>query len=182
MTDWIQEVKTNENEALKKIYTLCRQDCILWLQKEFNCSADDAIDIFQVSMMIFYDNVVSGKLIQLTSDLLTYINGIAKNKAMELYRSRKNLVSSDALKDMVVHFVSEESESNEDQIILASQSLDELGDPCKTLLIHYYYYDKSMDEITKIMQYKNADTTKNQKYKCLKRLQNIYFSHTSKSL
>ena len=48
--------------------------------------------------------------------------------------------------------------------------------------LQYYIHDKRMDEITAMMGYKNADTTKNQKYKCLKRLQHIYFGHIQKSL
>ena len=182
MSDWIQKIKTNENEALKEIYLLCREDCLVWLQKDFNCSLDDALDVFQMSVMILYDNVISGKLQHLTSHVKTYIFGVARNKALELQRSHKSIVSDDILNSIAGYITSEDSETSEAQIILASQSLDELGDPCKTVLIQYYYHDKSMEEITTLMSYKNSDTTKNQKYKCLKRLQNIYFSHTSKSL
>ncbi len=180
--DWILKIKTNENEALKEIYELCRKDCLTLLKKDFSCSSDDALDIFQVSVMILYDNVVTGKLQHLTSNIKTYLIGIARHKAMELYRSRKNIVSDDVLNLVAGYLTSEEPDSIEEQIFMASRSLDELGDPCKTVLIQYYYHEKSMDEITTMMSYKNSDTTKNQKYKCLKRLQNIYFSHSSKSL
>lgn len=182
MADWIQKIKTNENEALKEIYLLCRQDCLTWLKKEFNCSQDDALDIFQISVMILYDNVITGKLQQLTSNIKTYLTGIARNKALELCRTRKNIVSDDVLNQLISYITEDDTENLGEKVLLASRSLDELGDPCKTVLVQYYYYDKSMDDITTIMNYKNSDTTKNQKYKCLKRLQSIYFSHSSKSL
>ncbi len=182
VADWILKIKTNENEALKEIYMLCRKDCLTWLQKEYMCTEEDALDIFQMTMMILFDNVITGKLTSLSSNIKTYVFGIARNKALELHRSRKNIVSDDFISMVVSYVMDENDDVTEDQLSKVCHSLDELGDPCKTVLIQYYYHDKSMDEITTLMSYKNADTTKNQKYKCLKRLQNIYFSHTSKSL
>ncbi|MBK8624153.1 MAG: sigma-70 family RNA polymerase sigma factor [Saprospiraceae bacterium] len=182
MIDWIQKIKTNENEAIKEIYMLCKSECLQWLQKEYNCTKDDAMDIFQLSIMILYDNIKTQKLKILTSNLKTYVFGIARNKALELHRSRQIPVTDDYLSFVASYVIDEDNNVNEDQINMVCQSLDELGDPCKTVLVQYYYHDKSMDEITLMMSYKNADTTKNQKYKCLKRLQNIYFSHKQKSI
>lgn len=182
--DWSHKLKTNENEALKEIYALFRNDTLAWLQKDFSCSLDDAIDIFQMSVVILYDNVVTGKLTTLTSNIKTYLMGIARNKAMELNRSKKNIISYDDSPNIMIQYVVEENEDQilEQQLHLASLSLNHLGDPCKSLLTLYYYQDKSMEEITQQMNYKNTDTTKNQKYKCLKRLQNIYSEHKQKSL
>jgi RNA polymerase sigma factor (sigma-70 family) len=181
VTDWILKIKTNENKAFKEIYMLCREDCLAWLQKEYGCDQEDALDIFQMSVLILYDNIITGKLQNLTSHIKTYIMGIARNKALELYRNKKNVVNDDILQNIAEYISAEDTQINEEQLVLAGKALDELGDPCKTVLIQYYYHDKSMEEITTMMQYKNSDTTKNQKYKCLKRLQSIFFSHTLKS-
>ena len=83
----------------------------------------------------------------------------------------------------MAQYVFEENEKVilEEQLSAALTSLEFLGDPCKSLLQLYYYNDLSMENITSIMGYKNADTTKNQKYKCLRRLQNIYSEHIQKS-
>ncbi len=179
--DWIQKIKTNENEALKEIYMLCREDCLVWLQKDFGCTQDDALDIFQMSVIILYDNVMKGKLTTISSNIKTYLFGIAKNKALELCRDKKNIATDDI--SLIVNYVVQDNEENllEHQISTALIALDQLGDPCKSVLQLYYYHDKSMEEITEKMGYKNVDTTKNQKYKCLKRLQNIYSGHILKS-
>lgn len=181
MTDWILKIKTDENKAFKEIYMLCREDCLSWLQRDYNCTQEDALDIFQMSVLILYDNIITGKLQNLTSHIKTYIMGIARNKALEMSRSRRNTTTDDMLKNIAEYIAAEELHSNEEQLLLIGKALDELGDPCKTVLIQYYYNDKSMEEITIMMQYKNSDTTKNQKYKCLKRLQSIFFSHTPKN-
>lgn len=181
--DWITKLKTNENEALREIYHLMRNDCIIWLQKEYSLTPDDAVDIFQMSVITLYDNVVTGRLTILTSSIQTYLYSIARNKALEHYRAQKKYVSAGPL-DRIIAEMAETSDigRNEGHLKVACSALEALGDPCQALLVHYYYHDKSMEEITSIMNYKNSDTTKNQKYKCLKRLQNIFFSHIQKSL
>lgn len=183
VTDWIQKIKTNENEALREIYHLMRHDSIVWLQKEFGLTSDDAVDIFQMSVIALYDNVATGRLSILTSTLQTYLYSIARHKAMEHLRAQKRYVYVDPVQRIIID-MSEPSDHThrEVQLTLACRSLEDLGEPCQSLLVLYYYHDKSMDEITTIMNYKNSDTTKNQKYKCLKRLQNIFFSHIQKSL
>ncbi|MBK8819416.1 MAG: hypothetical protein IPN49_10120 [Saprospiraceae bacterium] len=75
--DWIQYVKVSENEALNKLYLRYKEDTVVWLQKEFLCSHDESVDIFQVAVIIFYDNVITEKLTSLTSDIKTYLFGIA---------------------------------------------------------------------------------------------------------
>ena len=179
--DWIHKIKTNDNEALREIYDLCREECIAWLQNDFGLSIHDALDVFQVSIVILYDNVMTGKLETLTSNIKTYLKGIAKNKALELLRSRKNIIVAHNI-PVLAQYVYEENEKVilEEQLSAALKSLEFLGDPCKSLLELYYYNDLSMEDITAIMGYKNADTTKNQKYKCLRRLQNIYSEHINK--
>jgi RNA polymerase sigma-70 factor (ECF subfamily) len=180
--DWILKIKTDDNQALREIYDLCREECVVWLQNDFGLSIHDALDVFQVSVVILYDNIMTGKLSTLTSNIKTYLKGIAKNKALEMLRSRKNRIVANRF-PIMAQFVFEENEKVilEEQLSTALMSLEFLGDPCKSLLQLYYYNDLSMEDITTILGYKNPETTKNQKYKCLKRLQNIYSEHILKS-
>lgn len=180
--DWILALKTRENETLARLYQNYKSEAVLWVQKEINCSPDDALDLFQTAVVILYDNVQTGKLTTLTSDIKTYLFGVLKNKAKEWTRDqqKQNKLSQS---EIWVSYVMEDNDSavEEDLLKVASTSLIELGDPCRSILQYYYYDDKSMEEITTMMGYKNADTTKNQKYKCLKRLQNIFSNHLQKT-
>lgn len=159
-----------------------RSVCISLLQKNYNCNRDEALDIFQSSVIILYDNVVSGKLTQLSVDIKSYLMGIAKNKALELIRAKSKNSGLDPYAILANYISSEPDHSiQEIQLIHAAESLEKLGDPCKSLLQYFYYQKMNMEEITHRMGYKNADTTKNQKYKCLKRLQIIYLEHRNKN-
>jgi DNA-directed RNA polymerase specialized sigma24 family protein len=61
----------------------------------------------------------------------------------------------------------------ENNLNLISRCFDQLGDPCHTLLDLFYYQKKSMEEITVELNYKNTDSAKNQKYKCIERLRKL---------
>ena len=55
-------------------------------------------------------------------------------------------------------------------------ALDEIGEPCKTLLKDFYIKNLSMKDIQEKFGYTNTDNAKTQKYKCLQRLKKIFFN------
>ena len=71
----------------------------------------------------------------------------------------------------------EEKKILETKINAVDNMLHNMGDPCKSILQLYYYKRFSMTEVCTQMGYKNSDTVKNQKYKCLKRLQKLLKNH-----
>ena len=175
--NWIQYIKTSENQALKEIYKQHRRACMSWLQGTFHVSVDDAKEIFQSSVIALYDNVISGRLVELEGSLKTYLYGIARNKYREFRRESTKKVDKDKLSRQ------SNSKGIEEKIILelrinhVDAVLQSMGNPCKKLLQLYYYKRKSMSEISDRMGYKNSDTVKNQKYKCIKRLQKLINHH-----
>ena len=179
---WVEKIKQDQNKALKDIYHLYRSDCVTWLQNQYSVREDEAVDVFQMAMITLYDSAIQDKVKSETTDVKSFLYGVAKNKVYELLRLKKKRIPAED------HFVMRKFISadmhyfdTEDALNLAVTVLDELGDPCKSVIQMYYYKNHSMEEITEKMGYKNADTTKNQKYKCLKRLQSIYFSHLKKN-
>jgi len=64
-----------------------------------------------------------------------------------------------------------------DKIKSVTQAIDSLGDSCRRILDCYYFEQLSMAEIAYQLGYKNKDTVKNLKYKCLKRLLSIIHTH-----
>ena len=56
---------------------------------------------------------------------------------------------------------------------LSSAAMETLGDPCKTLLLLYYWEEKSQEEIAAQMGFANAATVKSKKYTCKKILAKI---------
>lgn len=178
--NWVEYILDNENEALKELYTLYRGECVQWLHKNYALNHEDAREVFQVSIVILYDNVITGKLVNLTSSIKTYLFAIAKNKAQEFRRTSHSTISSD---DILLLHIMEDAEDKsimEENFLHMENSLASLGNPCQQVLELFYYKKWKMPKIAEALNYKNTDTVKNIKYKCLKRLQKLFYTHKEK--
>jgi RNA polymerase sigma factor, sigma-70 family len=172
MPTLIDLIHTDRTEALSKIYQEYRTEFIAWAIKNYGCSADEAKDSYQNAIIILYENVVSGKLTELNSSAKTYLFAVGKNKIRELKRHE----SKKEVFDQATELPAEEEQEvfTPEAVQLALNSLEQLGEPCKSLLQEFYYHKSTMTQIMEKLGYKNEDTAKNQKYKCLVRLRKIY--------
>ena len=66
----------------------------------------------------------------------------------------------------------EELEENE-RIIAVQQAMEQIGNPCRDILLLYYWEERSMEEIAVKLGFANADTVKSKKYQCKKALENL---------
>lgn len=176
ITNWAEYIRENEDVAISQIYDDHRSSFIAWVQKNGKFSKDEAVDIFQVSVVILYENAISGKLSEL-DNVKSYLYTIGKNKMMEHFRKIKKNRHSE-INDVVLlqSAVIEEFELEDinDRVFKISDALNVLGDPCKTLLEFFYFRQMSLEEISTEMQYKNTDTVKTKKFKCIQRLRKMY--------
>ena len=175
----IERIKSKDSEkGLEEIYTNYRNEFLVWAVRHHSCTMDEAKDVFQQSVIIFYENIRSGKVKEITTKVKTYLFSIGKNKILELIRiKRKQLPEfNDQIYGDNDYLYEEVDEEYEQKLRIVEVSLKKLGDPCKSILEHYYYHRNSMEEISEILKYKNSDTVKNLKYKCLKRLRQIFKS------
>ncbi len=182
--DWIASLKTNEHQTLKQIYSTYRSSCAALITRKYQLTEDESKEIFQLSVIILYDNIMSSKLEELHYDLKNYILGIAHNKVYELYRRKKReqKLKNETLIRCYLLSESEDSSVSEELIAKLQNALQKIGDPCSHILQLFYYKNYSLSDITTLLDYKNVNTTKNLKYKCIKRLQKaIAFSSTHKS-
>ncbi|MBK7700930.1 MAG: sigma-70 family RNA polymerase sigma factor [Saprospiraceae bacterium] len=173
--DWIERIKSDPDKTLTILYKDLKNDAIQWIKKEFGLHSEDADEIFQTSIVLLYDNVVCGKLTLMTSHIKTYIFSIIKNKIIQLNRAKNRITSYDATEMMLGVIDEEYQEIAQEDLLKANAALFKLGEPCKSLLELSYYQQMKLDDITLLLGYKNNDTTKNLKYKCMKRLQKIFF-------
>jgi|SRR5690554_84662 len=170
----LKRIKNGNREVTASLYLENRNGFIHWMRKKFGCPEEVSREIYQVSFFVFYDSVMSGKLQYLTCDIKTYLFSIGRNKFMEW--NRDNSRFSIEVKDELLRIDMEDSDDNdarEEQLGKVGIALEKLGDPCKKILEMVYYENRGMDAITQSLGYKNVDTTKNLKYKCMVRLKKI---------
>lgn len=169
-------IQEDNPEGLSILYKTFRTEFIQWIAKFSHCSREDAQEFFQATIIIVYDNIKAGKLNELHSSLKTYMFGIGKNLAWNSYRQDLRKQKSGAefyVMSHVAEEIEDEQSIHESNLELVNQCFRRLGEPCHTLLDLYYYQKRNMDEIAGQLDYKNTDTAKNQKYKCMERLRKM---------
>lgn len=172
----IERIRSKDSElGLKEVYNKYRNEFVLWAVRHHSCTMEEAKDVFQQTMIIFYENIIYQKVTDIKTQVKTYIFGIGKNKIHELVRNKTKQGSQfkDQLYVSSEYYYQQADDSYEDQLQVVETCLDQLGDPCRRILAQYYYDKKTMLQISESLGYKNSETVKNLKYKCLQRLRQI---------
>ena len=178
--DWFHAFRTDENQALKDIYRLHRKDCIQFARSKYNLREDDAVDIFQQSVLVLYHNTATGKLTELNSGIKSYLLGIVRLKALETNRSNQKTIYPEDLQSSLADVADAPPEEDPGLTEVIKTLLAQLGNSCRQLLHMYYYKDMNLNEIMSNTDYASVDSIKTQKYKCMKRLQEMLLDHINK--
>ena len=168
-------ILNNSESALKRLY-IAYFPMILQLIINNNGDEDDAKDIYQEAIIVLYNKVKAGNF-ELSSKLKTYIYSICRRLWLKRL-SHINRYGGD-IHDFESFFqVDDEIDQHNDrdmQFKRMENALEQLGEPCKTIMEDFYMHNRSMQDICERFGYTNADNAKTQKYKCLQRLKKLFF-------
>jgi len=165
------EAILNRDEYLTgRIYTLYREEFINFLRKMIKNEDDYLQDIYSEAFCKLCDKVYTKTLnhLTLTSSLKTYLFGIGKFMMMEHRRKLKN--GAMVILSEIPDLEDDDSESMMENEKLVAAVLEQLGEPCHSLLVKKYWEGKSGEEIAVELNYKNADSVKTQRYRCMDKL------------
>ena len=173
MEDIVRNIRDGDSQAFEQLYLDLREPFVAWSIKSFACSRDEALEFYQTTVLIFYDNIIQGKLLKLTSSVKTYLFAIGKNKWREYLRAKQRVLSTHGF-DHLDLVVEEDVDHQTEKLakVLAS-GLNKLGDPCRSLLEAFYYQSLKLEEIVRRFGYKNKNAAKTVKYKCIQRLKRL---------
>lgn len=138
---------------------------------------DDARDIFQEAMLVLYEKALSGNF-ELNCQLKTYLYSVSRRLWLKKLQQGKKYTGGmeDLVETVPVDDDLKDHEQQNDEFRLMEKVMNELGEPCKSLIEAYYLGERTMTDIAGSFGYTNADNAKNQKYKCLMRLKKLFFS------
>lgn len=169
VTETIDNIRAQDRNTLSSIY----QEVYPMVEKyivDNSGSRDDAKDIFQDAMFLLIKKVEAVDF-ELRSKLSTFLYGIAKN--LWLKKLSKKKIDPTAYMAELDFGEEENDEYQVQRVKLIKSALDLLGEPCRTLIVEFYYFRLNMEELAEKFNYANTGTAKNQKYKCLMRLKKI---------
>ena len=139
-----------------------------------NGTEQEAKDIYQDALIVFWQKAVSGNLV-MTSKMSTYIYSICLNLwRKELDRKGRH---TREYKD----FPEFQDHESAERIKIINNCVNKLGDTCRKVLTYFYFDGMSMAEIAEKLGFANTNTAKTKKYKCKKKLDEIVKSMYSES-
>jgi DNA-directed RNA polymerase specialized sigma24 family protein len=131
-----------------------------------NGSFQDAKDIFQDSLVIYYEKVLDQKLELYVSEE-AYVLGIAKHLWLRKFNREKDLVSLNSIESSI-EIADEYFPSIETSKL--TRFLERTGKKCMDLLQAFYYKKDSMEQITDNFGYRSTHSATVQKFKCLEKM------------
>jgi RNA polymerase sigma factor (sigma-70 family) len=172
----IRRIKEDDPRALINVYKQYHNEFLRFAKKSFpHFHMEKADDIFSDSILALYRNIKTDRINSLTSTLKTYLFQIGKFRIIDELRKEGKTIPVDnysyALEDNI-----EDINEKDKKLALLWETIEQLTEPCKSLLNLFWYKQKRDNEIAELMNYSSADSVKTQRFRCMKALRNTYLS------
>ena len=145
-----------------------------------NFTNEDMEDIFQDSCIVLMRKVKAGGVtVTREGALFSFLVQVGKLTACNLLRKRKSITPEEVVtisenlhkEDEDYEISVDEKQKSQDEFL--DRVFDSIPPDCKTLLKHFYWGRKSMDDIASILGMRNADSAKTKKTKCMNKFKDI---------
>jgi RNA polymerase sigma factor (sigma-70 family) len=170
--DFIERIKANDRTVLGEIFIRFERMIHHYITSHGG-GKNDAEDILQESVIVLWQKVNSGNF-ELTSKLSTFIMAVAKNKWMAELRKRDKISGQE-----IPHHITSGNPTMLEEVISAEKinilrsAMEQIQPICKKILLLFYFEEKCLEEIARILNFANSDVVKSKKYQCKKLLEEI---------
>ncbi|MBU2922514.1 sigma-70 family RNA polymerase sigma factor [Winogradskyella psychrotolerans] len=170
--DLQRQLRADDKKALESVYLSYKQ-AFLNYAKRYDIATSDVLDIYQDAIIAMHQNFVTSQLELQNSTIKTYLFGIGKNKIFKTLKAQQRVIRVDVENDNYTEIKIEEELPTANQHALAKR-LSELSETCKTVLQLFYYRNLTIEEIVGLTHYKDANTVRSHKSRCLKHLKTLF--------
>ena len=169
---------TNLNKPIQFIYQNYSEKLSSFLIN-YGASEQEAQDVFQETVVAFVDIVKKGNY-RLEAKIGTFLTAVAKNiwfnevkkKERSSFREKQFEKGRDQVEADVSHFINEREMKQQMRSLVYK-----LDEPCRKILMLFYYENLSMKEIVEHLPYENEQVVRNKKSKCLQSLTGLVKNH-----
>lgn len=142
------------------------------LVKKFRLPEEEVLDAFTDGLLLTIEHVRTDRF-QQKSKISTYLYQIVFNKCRDL--KKKPSTKTVAWEAWTEHWAPTTKGFLQDLLVGEAvdqlhHHLNEMGDPCRQILLDWGYWGYRMEEIAERSGLESADQAKRKKYKCLQRL------------
>ena len=165
-------LRADNKKALEQVYTSYRGEFVNY-SKRYPLNESDVLDIYQDAVIAMHQNFVMSQLELKSSSVKTYLFGIGKNKIFKKLKSEQRFLRVEIENNEYTEINLESNTPSELQLAL-SKRLDEISESFKSLLKLYYYRNLTVAEIVELTHYKDGNTVRSHKSRCLKHLKSLF--------
>ena len=163
--------KSSLNKAILSLYQQYSQSTCSFII-HYGGSQQDAEDVFQETVVAFIDIVKKGKF-RMEASVKTFLVSVARNiwmneckrKERSGFREKQFENGREQSESAISHHIGELEKKRQ-----LRELVYKLGEPCRKILLLFYYEELSMKEILGHLPYENEQVVRNKKYKCLQQL------------
>ena len=160
-----------DQNALKDIFINHRKNCIHTIRTKLFYSKEDAEDIYTDAILVFRDNVISGKIENLTS-----VNGYLKSTCLNMGKTKITYDKKKSKKEEEIrslfyennHLLYENKTYKQQLIKYTQDALKKLSADCQKILVAVYVYKIPMKELAIELGLASGDVAKMKKLRCYK--------------
>jgi len=173
MSVFRSQLLRGNSKLLENFYLEYRSDIKTVLLSKGICSADQAMDFLSQALVIFYDNVMDRKILELSS-VKNYLIGICIN-LNRLKRTHQCKIDK-KMDELKLLFYENNDTSIDDEnyknclIKLSQKALKKLNEKCQKIIVGYYIHNWSMKEVAFHLSLASKDVAKTLKSRCFKTL------------
>lgn len=176
----VDAIRSNKdlNKAIRFIYQEYAVKTSSFLIK-YGAGEEEAQDVFQETVVAFID-IAKKDTYRLDAKIGTFLIAVAKNiwlneakkKERSGFREKQFEKGREQVEADVSHYINEREMKQQ-----MSNLLFRLDEPCRKILLLFYYENLSMKEIVKHLPYENEQVVRNKKSKCLQHLTGMVKNH-----
>ena len=164
-------VARGDMQCLEAIYVHYKSDFMAFVQK-YALDEADLTDIYQSSILALYENVTQRKVQDIRATIKTYLFSIGKFKVFNLFKKQGKVERFDTSEyDRNNTYEMADLTLDRNNLHLTS-AMNQLGSICRKLLIMSYYKGIKNKELLDHFDYKNDQSLRANKSKCLRKLRN----------
>ncbi len=185
--EFLKSIHLGDERAIEKIYSIYKPEFLAWGSSKSGLSEEDLVDIWQESIIAFYEQVASGKLTTLEVQLKTYLFAISKNKILVKFRKNKSVerleqqyLENKNLDDIEHNGYTElEKKEENPKKKRLEEAMNKLSNKEQEILIDRYYSGLSLEAIRQKRAYKTINTVNATISRAMKNLKKIVHKKSS---
>jgi RNA polymerase sigma factor (sigma-70 family) len=178
----LQALAAGDRRVLEEIYTQYRDEFLRWTASRFGeGDRQDRLDAWHDTVIMFYEQVMDGRLTTLTCALRTYLFTIGNRRMLTFHRKKgrtelREDFNANEYMDETIN-VDEWVEMDERCYKICMLAVEELPTQSRRILVLRYLEGKELAEILGIMQYRTANAVSVTLSRALATLRNILRKH-----